>query len=123
MALEIKYSLKNFDKDKIIDKFEMQKGGNAELFLANTCFKRMAKYTPWKTGTMATTVSVTPGKITYNEEYALYQYEGITKGPVKHYSNNASGIRGKYWDKRMYNAEKDLVVKELEGYVSLKGYK
>lgn len=120
--MEIKYTLEDFNKGKIIDKYGMQEGGNAELFLANTCFKRMTKYVPWDTGNLATTVTVRPGSVTYEQEYAIYQYRGYTKGQVKHYSNNAKGIRGKYWDKKMKNNEGHLVAKEVEAYVKkLKG--
>jgi hypothetical protein len=117
MALEIKYELKDFDKGQIIDKFGMQDGGNADLFLANTCFRRMVKYTPWDTGIMATDVTIKPKKIIYNQEYAIYQYNGITKGPVTHYSNNYDGLRGKQWDLRMYNNEKHIIAREVEDYV------
>lgn len=117
MALEIKYDLKDFDKGQIVDKFGMQEGGNAELFLANTCFRRMEKYTPWKTGAMATTVTVKPGKIIYDQEYAYYQYRGYTSGTVKKYSNNSTGLRGKHWDKKMRINEGDLVAKEVADHI------
>ena len=116
--MEISYTLKDFDKGQIIDKFGLQENGRTELFLANTCFKRMAKYTPWDTGTMATTVTIKPGKIIYEQEYAVYQYEGRTKGQVKHYSNQ-NGYRGKQWDKRMWNNEKDIIAKEVNNYIKL----
>ena len=119
MSVSIKYTLEDFDKGKIKDKFGMQDNGKADLFLANTCFKRMVKYTPWDTGTMATTVTIKPKKIIYEQEYAIYQYRGYTKGPVKHYSNNASRIRGKNWADRMFNNEKDKVAKEVSDYIKL----
>ena len=118
MPLSIKYELKDFDKGEIIDKFGLQEEGNVQLFLANDCFRRMAKYTPWDTGTMATDVTVKPKKIIYNQEYAVYQYDGITKGQVTHYSNNYTGLRGKEWDKRMYNNEKDIIAREVEDYIA-----
>ena len=117
--MEIKYELKDFDKGKIVSKFNMQDGGKAELFTADTCFRRMEKYTPWKTGTMATTVTIKPNKIIYDTEYAYYQYRGYTSGQVKHYSNNTFGIRGKHWDRRMWNNEGHLVVKEVSNYIKL----
>jgi hypothetical protein len=117
MGLQIKYELKDFDKGQIIDKFGLQPNGNAQLFLANNCFRRMEKYTPRDTGLMATTVTIKPGKIIYDTDYAPYQYRGYTKGVVKHYSNNYNGLRGKEWDKRMYNNEKDFVVKEVSDYI------
>lgn len=108
--MELKYTLKDFDKAKIIDKFAMQDNGDAELFLSNTCFKRMTKYVPWRTGNLATTVTVKPKSITYEQNYAHKQYV----------SNKGDGIRGKFWDKRMMNAEKSLVVREVEDYIKLK---
>ena len=117
--MEIKYTLKDFEKNKIVSKFNLEDNGKAELFTADTCFRRMVKYTPWDTGTMATTVNVQPGKVIYEEEYAIYQYNGYTKGPVRHYSNNTSGIRGKHWDRKMWNAEGHLVSKEVSNHVKL----
>lgn len=117
MGLQIKYELKDFDKGQIVNKFGLQDEGNAQLFLANNCFRRMVKYTPWDTGIMATDVTIKPKKIIYNQEYAIYQYNGITKGPVTHYSNNYGGLRGKQWDIRMYNNEKHIIAREVEDYV------
>lgn len=114
MSLELKYSLEDFNKNKIVDKYEMQEGGNTQLFLANTCFKRMTKYVPWLTGALATTVTVRPGSVTYEQKYAHKQYT----------TNKGKGIRGKEWDKRMVNAEKSQVAKEVEAYArKMKGNK
>ena len=74
MALELKYELKDFDKDKIVDKYGMQENGDADLFLANTCFRRMQKYVPFDTGALSTTVTVRPGSVTYEQPYAHKQY-------------------------------------------------
>lgn len=112
--MKIKYSLEDFNENKIIDKFGMQKGGKAELFLANTCFRRMAKYVPKDTGALMTTVTIKAGSVTYEQPYAHKQYT----------SNKGKGLRGKYWDKRMKNNEKNIIAKEVENYVkSLKGNK
>ncbi len=112
--MEIKYSLQDFNKGKIISKYGMQEGGNAELFLANTCFRRMSKYVPKDTGALMTTVTVRPGSVTYEQLYAHIQYT----------TNRGKGIRGKDWDKKMKNAEGHLVAKEVEDYVKkLKGSK
>ena len=112
--MEIKYSLQDFNDKKIIDKFGMEEGGDADLFLANTCFRRMTKYVPWQTGALATTVTVKPGSVTYEQNYAHKQYT----------TNKGKGIRGKYWDKKMVNNEKDIIAKEVESYVKkLKGSK
>lgn len=114
MSLSISYELKDFNKKKIVDKYGMQEGGNSQLFLANTCFRRMQKYIPFETGTLSTTATIKPGKITYEMPYAHKQYT----------SNKGKGIRGKEWDKRMVSAEKELIIKEVEAYVKkVKGNK
>ena len=106
MGLELKYSLKDFNKNKIIDKYEMQEGGDTQLFLANTCFRRMTKYVPFETGALSTTVTVRPGSVTYEQPYAHKQYT----------TNKGKGIRGKYWDRKMVSAEKSAIIKEVEAY-------
>ena len=112
--MEIKYSLKDFDKNKIIDKFGMQKNGNAQLFLANTCFRRMQKYVPFETGTLSTTATIKPGKVIYEVPYAHKQFV----------SNKGKGRRGKRWDLALINNEKGMIIKEVENYVKkLKGSK
>lgn len=110
--MKISYTLKDFDKKKIIDKYGMQDGGNTQLFLANTCFRRMQKYVPFETGALSTTVTVKPGSVTYEQPYAHKQYT----------TNKGKGIRGKYWDKKMVANEKGQVAKEVENYAKkLKG--
>lgn len=116
--MELKYSLKDFEKGKIVSKFNMQDNGPVELFLADTCFRRMEKYTPRDTHTMATTATIKPGKIIYDTDYAYYQYIGKTKGEVKNYSHQ-NGYRGKEWDKKMWIKEKDLVAKEVNKYIKM----
>lgn len=112
--MKIEYTLEDFDNGKIIDKFGLQPNGNANLFLANASFKRMHKYTPKDTGTMATTVTIKPGKIIYEEEYAIYQYYGYTKGKVKNYTTPGTGS---YWDRKMKINEGHLLAQEVSNYI------
>ena len=114
MGLSISYTLKDFDKNKIVDKYGMQENGDTQLFLANTCFRRMQKYVPFDSGTLSTHATVRPGSVTYEEPYAHKQYT----------TNKGKDIRGKYWDKKMISAEKELIVKEVEAYAKkMKGNK
>ena len=107
MSVTLKYTLKDFNEGKIVNKFNMQDGGSAQLFLSNECFRRMEKYVPWDTGNLATTVTVRPGSVTYEQEYAHRQYT----------TNKGKGLRGKYWDRKMISAEKQLLVSDVEKYV------
>ena len=114
MALTLKYEFNDFNSKKIIDKYGMQEGGNTQLFLANTCFRRMQKYVPFDTGALSTTVTVKPGSVTYEQPYAHKQYT----------TNKGKGIRGKYWDKKMVANERGQIAKEVEAYAKkLKGNK
>ena len=107
MSVTLKYELKDFDKNKIVNKFNMQDGGSAQLFLANECFRRMTKYVPRDTGLLSTTVTVKAGSVTYEQPYAHRQYT----------TNKGKGLRGKYWDQKMLSAEKQLLVSDVEKYV------
>ena len=107
MSVTLKYELKDFNSNKIVNKFNMQDGGSAQLFLSNECFRRMEKYVPWETGNLATTVTVRPGSVTYEQPYAHRQYT----------TNKGKGLRGKYWDQKMLSAEKQLLVSDVEKYV------
>lgn len=109
MSIELKYDVSMIDADKIIQKYGMVKNGDTNLFLANTCFRRMHKYVPMDTGALASTVTVRPGSVTYEQPYAHRQYVG----------NKGKGIRGKYWDKKMWSAEKSLIIKEVENFAKL----
>lgn len=119
--MKIEYTLKDFNKGKIIDKFGLQENGSSRLFMANTCFKRMTKYVPKDTGMLRSTVTVRPGSVTYEMPYAHAQYVGYTKGIVSKYKTSGTG---KHWDKKMWNAEGHLVTKEVGNYMKkLKGSK
>ena len=107
MNVTLKYTLKDFNEGKIVNKFNMQDGGSAQLFLANECFRRMTKYVPRDTGLLSTTVTVKAGSVTYEQEYAHRQYT----------TNKGKGLRGKYWDQKMLSAEKQLLVNDVEKYV------
>ena len=107
MSVTLKYTLKDFNAGKIVNKFNMQDGGSAQLFLANECFRRMTKYVPKDTGMLSTTVTVKPGSVTYEQPYAHRQYT----------TNKGKGLRGKYWDQKMLSAEKQLLVSDVEKYV------
>ena len=107
MSVTLKYTLKDFNEGKIVNKFNMQKGGSAQLFLSNECFRRMDKYVPKDTGLLKGTVTVKPGSVTYEQEYAHRQYT----------QNKAKGLRGTHRDKTMSSAEKPMLVKDVEKYV------
>jgi hypothetical protein len=112
--MKIEYTLKDFDKGKIISKYGMQKNGDLHLFFSDSCFRRMHKYVPFASGTLASHATVRPKSVTYEERYAHRQYT----------TNKGKGIRGKYWDKKMIANERDVLTREVENEAKrLKGSK
>lgn len=128
----------------------LQHKGPAHKFFTHTCAIHMDKYVPYREGTLATTVveggnvtsNVTEDTITYAQKYAHYMYEGklyidpetgsswTKKGSTKiptetdlNYSTSMHANAGPYWDKRMWSAEKDEIIKEVQDYVRTHGGK
>ncbi len=93
----------------------IQNGGPVHAFFTNSCYKHMDKYVPKREGTLRENVELEVDKIIYNQPYAHAQYVGITTGPVHNYT--APGT-GPYWDRRMWSAEKETVVKEVQNYIN-----
>lgn len=105
--MQIKYSLEQVDKDKIIKQYGIQKDGNTRLYASNRAFLRMQKYVPFDTGALSLTATIKPGSVTYEQPYAHRQYV----------NNKGNGIRGKYWDKKMWSAEGNLLTQEVQAYM------
>lgn len=81
--------------------------GRAQLFLANEFYRRVSKYVPMRTGTLRDTVDIRADSITYLVPYARKQY----------YTNKGSGIRGKFWDKRMLSVENSQLQQDVQNYI------
>ena len=108
--MKLTYTLEDFDKNRIMSKFGLDGRNNANLYMSNRAFIRMQKYVPFDTGALSTTVTVKPTSVTYEQPYAHKQYV----------SNKGKGIRGKYWDRKMWSAEGNLLTKEVENYMKYK---
>ena len=105
--MQIKYRLEGLDNNKILKQYGIQKNGNTRLFASNRAFLRMQKYVPYDTGALSLTATVKPGSVTYEVPYAHRQYV----------NNKGKGIRGKYWDRKMWSAEGNILTREVETYM------
>lgn len=90
-------------------------GGKVQRFFTDTCARYMDKYVPMDTGMLRTNIDKGADYITYESPYAHAQYVGFTKGEVKNYTTPGTGP---YWDKRMWSAEGQDVVREVQKYVN-----
>jgi len=104
----------------------IQKGGPVHAFFTSSCAKAMDKYVPFDEGNLAGTViengeptsNVRVDTITYSQPYARYVYYGISKsGKPLNYQKDKHSYAGPYWDERMWSAEKDDIVKEVQDYI------
>ena len=95
----------------------MEPDGRVQSFFTETCYKAMDKYVPKRNGDLRTVVVLGKNYITYESEYAEYQYYGEREdGSHKVYNYTTPGT-GSYWDKRMISADMDSVVKQVQDYV------
>lgn len=112
--------------------------GAIQLFFTQTCAKEMDKYVPFDVGTLAKYKIYDNDTIAYEQPYAHYMYVGKVMGPnipikvngviikwfskkPKYYTGadivyNTSRHKeaGPYWDKRMWSADKEKVIKIVQ---------
>lgn len=95
----------------------IEPNGRVQRFFTDTCYRKMNKYVPkGDTGNLRDVVTKGSDYITYEMPYAHAQYVGIVNGsPVKKYTTAGTGP---YWDKKMWTAEGQDVVKEVQEYVN-----
>ena len=95
----------------------IEPNGSVQKFFTNTCYKHMDKYVPQRDGNLRTIVDIQADSITYEQEYAKYQYYGMRKDGSHVVKNYTTPGTGPYWDERMKSAEIKEVVKEVQEYI------
>lgn len=127
----------------------IQPGGAVHKYFTKRCADHMDKYVPFYNGTLAyDTRTIETDKIVYNAPYAHYMYEGKVMGPnipikedgiivgwfskgPKYYTNKNIKYKpsagheyaGPYWDQRMWSAEKNAIIQEVQDYINTRGGK
>lgn len=108
----------------------IEPNGKVHKFFTQTCAIHMDKYVPYDTGALAETTvignvptgNVTTDEIIYNQRYAHYVYEGISKnGKPLNYHDDKHPYAGKQWDKRMISVEMQNVEEEVQNYIDKGG--
>jgi hypothetical protein len=91
--------------------------GRVQRFATQTCAIHMDKYVPYDEGNLAD-YRIIDNEIHYQQPYAKYQYYGISKSGKKLvYSPDKHPLATSYWDKEMWTAEKNDVIKEIQDYI------
>lgn len=110
MSVKIKLDSTN----KILAKRKLQKGGEAQIKFTKECAKWMNNYVPFLTGRMKDdSVEIGVDYVKYSTPYARKQYYTNSGKGIK----NRSGLRGKRWDKRMWNDKASTIIKSIAGFV------
>jgi hypothetical protein len=118
----------------------IEPNGKVQKFFRDTCEIHMDKYIPMRRGMLAGIKEKGDDYIRYSMPYAHYQYVGIlyvdpetgspfarkgvkkipTSIPLVH-KTTMHEQAGTYWDKRMWSAEKEDVLKEVQDYIDRGG--
>lgn len=100
----------------------IEPNGRVQKFFTNACYKHMDKYVPMSDleskGDLRTIVSIDNNTITYESPYARYQYYGMRKDRTHIVQNYTTPGTGPYWNRKMWSAEKETVIKEVQNYVN-----
>ena len=114
--------------------------GRVQKFFSSTCAKHMDKYVPdGDTLVLRTNKVVKTDSVIYKSPYAHYMWQGDVMGPnipikkngviqgwfspkgqPKHYTGakiQYHGAGGPHWEQRMWSAEKNDVIREVERYM------
>ena len=84
-------------------KRKLNRNGDAQRFFTHEVRRLSDPYVPMQTGTLKNTAVEQTDKITYPQPYARRQY----------WENRGDGIRGKQWEKRMWNARGKEIVQSV----------
>lgn len=100
----------------------IEPNGKVHKFFTHTCKIHNDKYVPFDTGVLAGTVTEETNCYIYEQPYAHYVYEGISKnGKPLNYHTDKHPLAGRHWDKRMVSAEMQDIVKEVQDFIDRGG--
>ena len=95
--------------------------GPFQQWFTNTCAEHMDKYVPFDEGILAGSVEIGINTITYDQEYASYQYYGMRKDGTHEIVNRTliyHPLSVPYWDKHMVSAEMQDIEKEAQDFIN-----
>lgn len=83
------------------------------IFVAETCARYMNPYVPMRTGMLSQTYTTEPYKVTYEQPYAHYQYEGVDFNFNKEMHPKAQA----HWDKPVQDNYTEVIAREVSEYI------
>jgi len=111
-----KVRIKMDDTQKILLKRYLNKDGKAQVKFTKEVAKECNNYVPYLSGRLKDMmIELQTDKIIYNAPYARRQYR-TNKGNGKQ-GTSQGGLRGKYWDKRMWLDKGKGIVQTIAEFV------
>ena len=99
----------------------IEPNGDVQRFFQDTCYKKMDKYIPKDLGNLRTIVDLSDlNYIIYESPYARYQYYGVREDGTHQVHNYTTPGTGPYWDKRMWSAEGQNIIMQVQEYIRRK---
>lgn len=114
----------------IVARLGLEPNGRVHKFFTSECARQMDRFVPFDKGTLAETVvkdgrinpvNVTVNTIVYNQPYAKVVYFGIRKGKPITIHKTKHRDATTYWDKHMWSAKKDDIVRAVQKYINSGG--
>lgn len=111
-------------------KLGIQPGGPVHKFFTAECAKAMDKFVPFDEGNLAGTViqngepteNVHDTYIVYDQEYAHYQWAGVSKNGNKlNYQKDKHHLATDHWDEKMVTADGDKITRHVQEYMKTHG--
>lgn len=115
------YKLKLNPISSIKKRLELDNNGDVQAFFTSTCQKEMDPFVPKDQGDLRKQIKLRTDSITYESEYAKYQYKGMREDGSHVVRNYSTPGTGPYWDKRMWSVQKDKILRQVENYIKRGG--
>lgn len=116
----------------ITKRLGIDRNGDVQRFVTHAVNRRITRYMPYRTGTLATKLKMVTGptEIIVLGPYARYQYYGkVMVGPAPktvtdkdlQYTKSKNPLAGPFWDRRMMAAEGAQIREDIQNYVRRRG--
>lgn len=104
--------------EQLTRKLGIEPSGPVMAYTVNRCYKAMNEFVPKDIGNLRKTVALYRDRVTYESNYASYQYYGKTRDGKRKVKNYTEAGTGPYWDKRMMSAKKDEILRDIQRMVN-----
>lgn len=96
----------------------LKPNGRTQLYATHEIRRRMTRYMPYRTGTLATKLTAVTSSttITVNAIYAEWLYNGISSGGPITYTRTHNPLAGPRWDETMMRHEKEALAAAIKNY-------